>query len=190
MNQSNSHLHWDAAELTAGEILRRAHDLVAFGWCQGADATDAAGHPVELWSVHACHWSLLGALAAALGTPAPDTPEPPELICRATPRARRDQRPDPRLVTAATGTTTPHEHRTTSSRRSQAATQRQHPDLLAPLTAQKTHPLQRLWRGANVDDGGSSPDEGSPSRRNSSYSGNGRRRIVRPRREGAVALGA
>jgi hypothetical protein len=74
------YLHWDEAELSAGEILRRAHDLIAFGWCQGADATDAAGQPVDPWSAHACHWSLLGALAATLGPPDPHTPETPALI--------------------------------------------------------------------------------------------------------------
>jgi hypothetical protein len=80
MDQSNSYLHLDAAELTAAEILRRVHDLVAFGWCQGADATDEAGSPVDPWSLHACHWSLLGALAAALGAPNLHTPETPARI--------------------------------------------------------------------------------------------------------------
>lgn len=80
LSQSSLYVHWEDAELCAAEILRRARDLVAFGWCQGADATDAAGHPVEPWSAHACHWSLLGAFAAALGTPDPHTPETPELI--------------------------------------------------------------------------------------------------------------
>ena len=80
MDQSGSYLHWDDAELTAAEILRRARDLVAFGWCQAADATDAAGHPVDPWSAHACHWSLLGALAAALDAPDPHAAETPTLI--------------------------------------------------------------------------------------------------------------
>jgi len=80
MDESGSYLHWDDAELSAAEILRRAHDLVAFGWCQRADATDAADHPVDPWSVHACHWSLLGALAAALGPPHAHTSESPALI--------------------------------------------------------------------------------------------------------------
>jgi hypothetical protein len=75
IDRSNSYLHWDAAEITAADILRRARDLVAFGWCQAADATDAAGRPVDPWSAHACHWSLLGALAAALGAPNPHIPE-------------------------------------------------------------------------------------------------------------------
>ena len=67
MDKAGTYLHWDDAELSAAEILRRAHYLVAFGWCQGADATDAADRPVDPWSAHACQWSLLGALAAALG---------------------------------------------------------------------------------------------------------------------------
>ena len=80
MQPSDSYLQWDHAPLSAVEILRRAHDLVAFGWCQGADATDAEHHPVEPWSANACRWSLLGALAAALGTPPPNTPESRALI--------------------------------------------------------------------------------------------------------------
>ena|SRR6266700_2364390 len=80
MHPSDTYLHLDEAALSAAEILRRAHDLVAFGWCQGADATDAAHHPVEPWSARACHWSLLGALAATLGAPQEDTPESPARI--------------------------------------------------------------------------------------------------------------
>jgi hypothetical protein len=76
---SDSHLHWDDAQLSAAEILRRAHSLVEFGWCQGADATDAADQPVDPFSANACHWSLLGALVAALDTPERN-PESPELI--------------------------------------------------------------------------------------------------------------
>ena len=75
MRPPDSYLHWDDAALAAVEILRRAHDLVAFGWCQGADATDAEHHPVKPWSERACYWSLLGALSAALGTPQQDMPE-------------------------------------------------------------------------------------------------------------------
>jgi hypothetical protein len=79
VDTSDSYLQWDDAQLSAAEILRRAHSLVAFGWCQGTDATDAADQPVEPWSAHACHWSLLGALAAALGAPE-HTRETPGLI--------------------------------------------------------------------------------------------------------------
>jgi hypothetical protein len=82
MDEFGSYIHWDDADLSAAEVLRRAHDLVAFGWFRGADATDAAGHPVAPWSAHACHWSLLGALVAALGPPNPHTPETPELIAQ------------------------------------------------------------------------------------------------------------
>jgi hypothetical protein len=74
------YLHWDDAVLSAVEVLRRTHDLIAFGWCQRADATDAQHHPVEPWSARACRWSLLGALAAALGAPQQDAPESPALI--------------------------------------------------------------------------------------------------------------
>jgi hypothetical protein len=74
------YLHWDNAELSAVEILRRAHDLIAFGWCQGADARDTDLLPVDPWSARACHWSLLGALVAALGTPEDDSPESPALL--------------------------------------------------------------------------------------------------------------
>jgi hypothetical protein len=56
---------------TDGEhILARARELVAFGWCQGADARDASGAPVEPWSESAVSWSLLGALVAAVDLPA------------------------------------------------------------------------------------------------------------------------
>jgi len=77
MHPSDNDLHWDETVLSAVEILRRAHDLVAFGWCQGADATDAEHNPVKPWSARACHWSLPGALAATLGTPRENTPESP-----------------------------------------------------------------------------------------------------------------
>ena len=80
MDESGSYLHWETAPRSAVQILRRAHDLVAFGWCQGADATDAHHDPVEPWSARACYWSLLGALAAVLGPPQEDVAESPELI--------------------------------------------------------------------------------------------------------------
>jgi len=80
MQPSDSYLHWDGAALSAAEILSRAHGLVSFGWCQGADASDAELYPVEPWSARACHWSLLGALAAALGPPQLGTSESPALV--------------------------------------------------------------------------------------------------------------
>lgn len=46
------------------------HGYVRKGWCQGADATDASGEPVEPWSAEAARWSLLGAIVAALDRPA------------------------------------------------------------------------------------------------------------------------
>jgi len=48
----------------------RAHELVAYGWCQGADARDQRDGPVPPWSEEARSWSLLGALVAAVDLPA------------------------------------------------------------------------------------------------------------------------
>ena len=66
-------LHWEDsggdAGLVASQLLQRARDLVAFGWCQGVEARDAAGLEVEPWSATACHWSLLGAIVASLDPP-------------------------------------------------------------------------------------------------------------------------
>jgi hypothetical protein len=56
-------------ERRAAELLGRAHGYVRKGWCQGADATDASGEPVEPWSAEATRWSLLGAIVAALDRP-------------------------------------------------------------------------------------------------------------------------
>jgi hypothetical protein len=53
MRSSDSYLHWDASAHSAVEILRRARDLVAFGWCQRVDATDAEHRPTRLWSSRA-----------------------------------------------------------------------------------------------------------------------------------------
>jgi len=50
-------------------ILVRARELVAYGWCQGADAHDQDGEPVPPWSEKARQWSLLGALVAAVDLP-------------------------------------------------------------------------------------------------------------------------
>jgi hypothetical protein len=76
----SSYLHWEHSQPPATEILSRAHDLVSFGWCQGADARDATHLPVQPWSSKACYWSLLGALVAALDAPPDAMPESPELI--------------------------------------------------------------------------------------------------------------
>jgi peptidoglycan/LPS O-acetylase OafA/YrhL len=46
------------------DIVRSARTRVASGWCQGEDARDAAGAPVEFWGEDARAWSLLGALVA------------------------------------------------------------------------------------------------------------------------------
>ncbi len=47
-------------------LLRSTGRLVARGWCQGADARDAAGSEVEPWDDRAASWSLLGAIVAVL----------------------------------------------------------------------------------------------------------------------------
>lgn len=66
---SDTYLHWSETKPSAVEILRRARDLVAFGWCQGVDATDAEHRAARPWSARACYWSLPGALVAALDAP-------------------------------------------------------------------------------------------------------------------------
>jgi hypothetical protein len=48
------------------ELLEQAHALVEEAWCQGADARDASGHPVDPWAPEAACWSLLGAIVAVL----------------------------------------------------------------------------------------------------------------------------
>ncbi|MFL5928309.1 MAG: hypothetical protein ACJ77E_15370 [Gaiellaceae bacterium] len=69
------HLRWRSQFAPAPKrILSRAHDLVTFGWCQGAEARDAAGVDVEPWDAKAVQWSLLGALVAAVDLP--PNPEP------------------------------------------------------------------------------------------------------------------
>jgi hypothetical protein len=50
----------------AVDLLRRARELIASGWTQGADARAADGTPVDPWLEDAAAWSLLGALVAAL----------------------------------------------------------------------------------------------------------------------------
>jgi hypothetical protein len=54
-------------------ILARARQLVAYGWCQGAEARDGDGGSTNAWSPLAVRWSLLGALVAAVDLP----PDPP-----------------------------------------------------------------------------------------------------------------
>jgi hypothetical protein len=76
----DSYLHWDASTPSAIEILRRARDLVAFGWCQRVDAQDAEHRSVEPWSSRACYWSLLGALAAAMDAPREGHADSPALV--------------------------------------------------------------------------------------------------------------
>lgn len=58
-----------ALETEAAGLLALAREHVREGWCQGADATDNGGRPVQPWSEHARHWSLLGAIVAALDGP-------------------------------------------------------------------------------------------------------------------------
>ncbi|NUR76202.1 MAG: hypothetical protein HOQ28_07965 [Thermoleophilia bacterium] len=65
------HLRWlDRVDPGPERILARARDLVAYGWCQGAEARDAEDDPVKPWSPEARCWSLLGALVAAVDLPA------------------------------------------------------------------------------------------------------------------------
>jgi hypothetical protein len=44
------------------QLLVRAGELVARGWCRRALAEDRHGRPVPPWSDSACRWSPLGAL--------------------------------------------------------------------------------------------------------------------------------
>ena len=44
------------------ELLARAGELVARGWCKRGIAQDRDGRHVEPWSERACRWSPLGAL--------------------------------------------------------------------------------------------------------------------------------
>ena len=46
----------------ADEMLADAYELVLNGWCQGADAQDEFGEPVEPASASARRWSASGAL--------------------------------------------------------------------------------------------------------------------------------
>jgi hypothetical protein len=47
-------------------LLLAARELVARGWCRGADARNAAGVEVDPWDADAVSWSLLGAIVAVL----------------------------------------------------------------------------------------------------------------------------
>jgi hypothetical protein len=51
----------DAQEL-AEQMLCDAHGLIVSGWCQGADAMDEMGRPIEPSSAFARRWSVAGAL--------------------------------------------------------------------------------------------------------------------------------
>jgi hypothetical protein len=57
------------------ELLERAQELVARAWCQGADARDAGGRPIDPWAPDAASWSLLGAIVAVLEREAAETGE-------------------------------------------------------------------------------------------------------------------
>jgi hypothetical protein len=54
-------------------LLRGARELVARSWCQGADARDPQGDPVDPWEEAAISWSLLGAVVAALESSADES---------------------------------------------------------------------------------------------------------------------
>ena len=49
----------------AENLLARAYQLVLRGWCQGADARDERGLPVEAANAAARRWSASGALTSA-----------------------------------------------------------------------------------------------------------------------------
>ncbi len=55
----------DACPRLAYDLLARAKQLVAAGWCQGTAARDAAGRSVLPADPRARSWSLAGALMAA-----------------------------------------------------------------------------------------------------------------------------
>jgi len=46
------------------QMLHYARALLATGWCQGGEARDERGDPVEPWDETAESWSLPGALSA------------------------------------------------------------------------------------------------------------------------------
>ena len=58
-------------------LLERAQELVARAWCQGSDARDQSGRPVDPWAPDAVSWSLLGAIVAVLEREATETGEIP-----------------------------------------------------------------------------------------------------------------
>jgi hypothetical protein len=58
-------------------LLEDARSLVTVGWCQGADARDGGGAPVDPWAATAVSWSILGALVAVLEQTAATTGEMP-----------------------------------------------------------------------------------------------------------------
>ena len=53
----------DAA--VAETLLADAYEYVLNGWCQGADAVDESGRPIEPASAFARRWSAMGALERA-----------------------------------------------------------------------------------------------------------------------------
>jgi hypothetical protein len=53
--------------MLVSQMLRYARVLLTAGWCQGAEAHDEQGKPVEPWDVMAVSWSLAGAIRAAAG---------------------------------------------------------------------------------------------------------------------------
>lgn len=59
------------------DLLVQSRELVAQGWCQGADARDADGTSVDAWDSAAESWSILGAIVAVLEREAATTGELP-----------------------------------------------------------------------------------------------------------------
>jgi hypothetical protein len=51
--------------MLVSQMLRYARVLLTAGWCQGAEAHDEQGQPVEPSDVMAVSWSLAGAIRAA-----------------------------------------------------------------------------------------------------------------------------
>jgi hypothetical protein len=72
-------------EALAELMLSDAYEFVLSGWCQGAEAVDEYGRPIEPASAFARRWSLLGGLKRAWRR----SPEPPDAALEAFENAKR-----------------------------------------------------------------------------------------------------
>jgi hypothetical protein len=72
-------------EALAELLLTDAYDFVLGGWCQGSEAADECGRPIEPASAFARRWSMLGALERAWRR----SPAPPEPALAAFESAKR-----------------------------------------------------------------------------------------------------